>query len=186
MAKRITFSVEQKAEVIARYQLGYTARFISDQTGIGWESVRTIIKRHKGGKPSKDEQVAVETAKNAIRRALETDLSNIIDSSLREALATQQRIRMNSESLLDVMEKQVPADLYEASTLARSIAALATATKSGADFVRVLRKEIHSGDSGIEEFTITDLTTEDIDNFSVEQLIAERMRETTEKETKSL
>lgn len=175
MAKRASFSVEQKAEVIARHQLGYTARFISNETGIGWESIRTIIKRYKSGKPSKDEVIAVEASKSVIRHSLENELSSIIDSNLRESLATQQRIRMHSESLLDVIEKQVPADLYEASTQARSIAALATATKSGSDFVRVLRKEIHSGDSGIEEFTITDLTNDDVENLSVEQLIAERL-----------
>lgn len=182
--KRKSFTLEQKAEVIARNSLGQTARFISSETGIGWESVRTIIKRFKNDKPSRDEIAAIEAAKSSIRSALEGDISNIVDSSLRELLSTQQRIREYGEKLLDVMNRHKPIDSEEAALQARSLAAISTSIKSGADFARVLRKEITSGDSGIEEFTIQDLTDEDIAHLTTEALIQERMmgvKETSEK-----
>lgn len=181
--KRRTFTLAEKAEVYARFRLGQSSRFISAETNIGFESVRTLLKRFRSGKLSKDELVATEAAETSIKAALAGTVSNLVESGILETLSAHQQIRNQALELLNVMAEQRPADLYEVGTTARTLAALSTSTKTIGDFARILSKEVRTGDGMIEGFVIQDLTDSDIKKLTSEQLIAERLE--TPKDTEN-
>lgn len=172
---RRTFSLEEKAEVIARHQLGQTSRYVAAETGIGFESVKTILKRYRSGRLSKDEEAAVEAAETAIKASLAGNISNLVESGIIETLSVQQQIREQALELLNVMAKQTPEDLYEVGAVARTLATISVATKTTGDFARALAKEVRTGDGVIEGFIIEDLTNSDVEKLTVQQLIAERL-----------
>lgn len=173
--KRRTFTLKEKSEVCARFRLGQTRRYIADKTGIRFESVKTIIKRCRSGKLSKSELAAIEAAENAIKASLAGDISNLVESGIIETLSTQKRIREQVLELLSIIAKQPPADLYEVATVARSLAAISTTTKTTSDFARILSKEVNTSESMIEGFLIQDLTKADIEKLTVDQMTSERL-----------
>lgn len=172
---RRTITLGEKSEVIARYEIGQTSRFIADQTCINHESIKTIIKRYRSGKPSRDELTAIETSKKAIRAALEGDVGNMVDNALVESLNIQKRIREHSDELLDRMTEQIPQDAFEVSSQARALAAIGSTIKIGADFARTLRKEVITPSEEIEVFEISDLTDKDLAKLREKEIMQQRM-----------
>jgi len=173
--KRTSLSTEQKAEIIARYQLGHSARFISESLDISFDTVRSIIKRAQSGKLSEKESKAVELAADALSESVGGELSALLSGIVIEATTAQQALITETAVLIKESSEMNVTDLYEASAKAKVLGSGGTILKATLESTRALQSFLGQGSENIEILTVEDLTDKDIENLTAKEIENDRL-----------
>ncbi|CSC85084.1 Helix-turn-helix domain of resolvase [Vibrio cholerae] len=134
MAERI--NPEQKAEVIALLEAGYSKSATARQVCVSLSTVKRIA-NNPAVKPGKNHSELVALAKESLHNALSSESAkHQLASLMVDDLAIAASLRDNLASLLEKVEGMEVNNLKEAGAKARVLAAIATADKLNTDNLR--------------------------------------------------